>query len=348
MVLLGNEVRGEPASLVEVERTVRRERRHHRGEQPSERVGGSHGRQSRALPVPAWADQGLGVRSSVGCARNLYASYHHPGRTTGRRALAYAEAFVGEDDDAREARAASHTLGIAPVSQGTSSLLTFLARLIQARAVVEIGTGTGVSSLALLRGMASDGILTSIDPGVRARAEARKALNSAGVATTRRARLIAGAALDLDAAEAVVRRTTLVFVDGDPLEYVEYIDQAQRLLRSDGLLVLNHAFADGGVADETNEDDDTVIIRQPWLRSTRWTSSPASSCRSATASWWRSEPDRSRRPTLLVGRRRLERPGFTGAPSSIRWLSTRPGRPSGRPRRRPRRPRSRAPGQPRG
>lgn len=174
--------------------------------------------------------------------------------------LAYAEAFVGEDDDARQARAASRTLGIAPVSQGTSSLLTFLARLIQARAVVEIGTGTGVSSLALLRGMASDGILTSIDQESEHQAEARKALNSAGVAT-RRARLIAGAALDV-LPKLSSGAYDLVFVDGDPLEYVEYIDQAQRLLRSGGLLVLNHGFADGGVADETNEDDDTVIIRE--------------------------------------------------------------------------------------
>ena len=35
--------------------------------------------------------------------------------------------------------------------------------MLSARAVVEIGTGTGVSGLHLLAGMAPDGVLTSID-----------------------------------------------------------------------------------------------------------------------------------------------------------------------------------------
>ena len=43
------------------------------------------------------------------------------------------------------------------------STLTFLARAVQARAVVEVGTGTGQSGLALFAGMQPDGILTSVD-----------------------------------------------------------------------------------------------------------------------------------------------------------------------------------------
>ena len=54
----------------------------------------------------------------------------------------------------RLARAASRQLALGSASQGVTSTLTFLAKLVHARAVVEIGTGTGVSSLALLRGMA--------------------------------------------------------------------------------------------------------------------------------------------------------------------------------------------------
>ena len=54
----------------------------------------------------------------------------------------------------------------------------------------------------------------------------------------------------------------LVFVDGDPLEYVEYVAQAERLLRSGGLLVLHHALWQGQVADERNSDDEPLIIRE--------------------------------------------------------------------------------------
>ena len=51
-------------------------------------------------------------------------------------------------------------------------------------------------------------------------------------------------------------------VNGEPLEFVEYVDQSQRLLRSGGLLVLHHALWKGLLAEESNEDDETLIIRE--------------------------------------------------------------------------------------
>lgn len=173
---------------------------------------------------------------------------------------AYAESFVPSSDVAEQARRSSADLGVTPISTGGAAVLTFLARLIGARAVVEIGTGTGVSGLALLDGMAADGVLTSIDAENEHQSAARQVFTAAGIAS-RRARLIAGNALSVlpklsDAAY------DLVLVDGDPLEFVEYVAQASRLLRSGGLLVLNHAFADGGTADPADEADNTVIIRE--------------------------------------------------------------------------------------
>ena len=146
------------------------------------------------------------------------------------------------------------------MSQGTSALLSLLASLIGARAAVEIGTGTGVSGLALLEGMAPDGILTSIDTESDHQADARKVFADAKI-PSRRARLIAGAALQV-LPKLSDGAYDLVLIDGDPLEYVEYVEEALRLLRPCGLLVLHHALADGRVADAANEDDDTVIIRE--------------------------------------------------------------------------------------
>ena len=104
------------------------------------------------------------------------------------------------------------------------------------------------------------GILTSIDTEPEHQAAAREAFNAAGY-PTRRARLIAGAALQV-LPKLSDGAYDLVLVDGDPLEYVEYVEQGLRLLRPGGLLVLNHALADGRVADERNEDDEVVIIRE--------------------------------------------------------------------------------------
>lgn len=160
----------------------------------------------------------------------------------------------------RLARAASRQLAIGAASQGVTSALTFLATLLQARAVVEIGTGAGVSGLALIRGMAPDGILTSIDLAHENQVAARQVFAAEGV-PTRRVRLISGAALTV-LPKLSDGAYDLVMVDGDPLEYVEYVAQAQRLLRDGGVLVLHHALWKGQIADELNEDDETVIIRE--------------------------------------------------------------------------------------
>ncbi len=174
--------------------------------------------------------------------------------------LAYAEAFVAESDTAETARQRADELGIEAISSGVAATLTFLTRVVGARAVAEIGTGSGVSALALLAGMSPDGILTSIDAEAEHQLAAREVLTAEGI-PSRRVRLIAGQALN------VLPKLTdgaydLVYVDGDPLEYVEYVAQAQRLLRSGGVLVLHHALWRGLVADERNYDDEPLIVRE--------------------------------------------------------------------------------------
>ncbi|MBI5028609.1 MAG: class I SAM-dependent methyltransferase, partial [Actinobacteria bacterium] len=89
---------------------------------------------------------------------------------------------------------------------------------------------------------------------------AREVLTAEGI-PSRRVRLIAGQAL------SVLPKLTdgaydIVFIDGDPLEYVEYVAQAQRLLRSGGLLAVHHALWRGLVADERNDEDEPLIIRE--------------------------------------------------------------------------------------
>ncbi|MFC5946505.1 methyltransferase, partial [Micromonospora harpali] len=68
-------------------------------------------------------------------------------------ALAYAEEFHAEDDILRAARLRGAEVGAPPILPGGGAALCFLATAVNARAVVEIGTGCGVSGLWLLRGM---------------------------------------------------------------------------------------------------------------------------------------------------------------------------------------------------
>ena len=146
-----------------------------------------------------------------------------------------------------------------PVSPGAGAALRFLASVLDARAVVEIGTGTGVSGLWLLRGMRGDGVLTTVDIEAEHQRLAKETFGEAGVPANR-ARTIAGAGLD------VLPRLTdghydLVFCDGDKREYGEYLAEALRLLRPGGVVAFDNALWHDRVADPAQRDEETIAIR---------------------------------------------------------------------------------------
>ena len=171
----------------------------------------------------------------------------------------YAESYVAEDEVLAAARARSEEVGVSPIGSGGGATLRMLASVIEARAVVEVGTGTGVSGLWLLRGMRSDGVLTTVDIEAEHQRLARETFTEAGIAP-QRARTIAGAALD------VLPRLTdghydLVFCDGDKSEYPAYLKEALRLLRPGGIVAFDNALFHDRVADPAQRDEETVAIR---------------------------------------------------------------------------------------
>ena len=173
--------------------------------------------------------------------------------------LRYAESFLPEDPPLRSARARAAEVGVTPVTPGCGAALRFLAAVVAARAVVEVGTGTGVSGTWLLRGMRQEGVLTSIDVEAEHQRLARQTYAEAGVPASR-TRLIIGRALD------VLSRLTdgaydLVFCDADKKEYAGYLEQAVRLLRPGGTVVFDNALWHDRVADPTERDEDTTTIR---------------------------------------------------------------------------------------
>ena len=172
----------------------------------------------------------------------------------------YSEAYVAEDTVLANARARAEEVGVAPIGSGGGAALRFLASILEARAVVEIGTGTGVSGLWLLRGMRPDGVLTSVDTEAEHQRLARETFTEGGI-PAQRSRLIPGAALE------VLPRLTdghydMVFADGDKQEYPEYLAEALRLLRPGGVVVFDNALWHDRVADPAQRDPDTIAIRE--------------------------------------------------------------------------------------
>lgn len=172
----------------------------------------------------------------------------------------YTEALPTEDEVLLRARERSFELGVTPVSTGVAAALTVLAASSKAQTVVELGAGAGVSGVSLLRGLAPAGVLTTIDSDVDHLRAAREAFAEAGIPGNR-TRTISGRAGD------VLPRLTdaaydMVFIDADKPSFPRYVEQAVRLLKPSGLLIVNDALDQDKVSDPAIRDATTNTLRQ--------------------------------------------------------------------------------------
>lgn len=146
------------------------------------------------------------------------------------------------------------------MSPGTGAALRLLAATADAKAVAEIGTGTGVSGVYLLQGMRPDGVLTTVDLEPERQQFAKQAFQVAGFASNR-ARFIPGRALD------VLPRLAdggydLVFCDGDRLECLDYLAESLRLLRPGGIVCFEGVFARGRTVDSAAQPAEVLRLRE--------------------------------------------------------------------------------------
>lgn len=170
--------------------------------------------------------------------------------------------YLPDDDVMLAARARAAELGCPAVAPSTGAALRFLATTVGAKAVVELGTGAGVSGLYLLRGMAGrgdGGVLTSIDIEPEFHRAARTTFREAGFPPGS-TRLILGRAVDV-----LPRLTTggydMVFVDAAKVEYAHYFEQGVQLLRPGGVIAFNDVFGQHRPGDRARRDAEATALR---------------------------------------------------------------------------------------
>jgi predicted O-methyltransferase YrrM len=175
----------------------------------------------------------------------------------------YATVACREPAILAELRAATAKLGeqaemqIGP-EQG--AFMAMLVRLVNPRHIVEIGTFTGYSSLAMA--LAGEARLTCADISAEWTATARRFWAKAGVAGRIDLSLDGGqTVIDRLLAQGAAGTVDLMFIDADKPAYDSYYEAALKLLRPGGLVLIDNVLWGGDVADPARTDKSTAAIR---------------------------------------------------------------------------------------
>lgn len=148
-------------------------------------------------------------------------------------------------DLAEETRAALPDEARMQVAPEQAAFLTFLTRLIGARQAVEVGTFTGLSSLAIARGLADEGRLTCFDISEEYTSVARRYWDRAGVAD--RIELRIGPAADGLHELPHERYLDFAFIDADKTGYPVYWAELVPRMRPGGLIAVDNVLRGGRV-----------------------------------------------------------------------------------------------------
>jgi caffeoyl-CoA O-methyltransferase len=135
--------------------------------------------------------------------------------------------------------------------------LEFLVRETEAKNILELGTFTGWSSISMAMGLVEGGGITTCDVDEETTAIARRYAEEAGVADKIDYRVGPG----LETIASLDGPFDLVFIDADKVNYVNYYEAVLPKLADDGLIIADNVLWSGRVADQSNEDENTIAIR---------------------------------------------------------------------------------------
>lgn len=140
--------------------------------------------------------------------------------------------------------------------------MALLARLINARRVLEIGVFTGYSSLAVAQALPEDGELVGCDVSEEWTAIARRYWREAGVEHKITLHLApALQTLDRLLADGEAGRFDLAFIDADKTSYDAYYEGCLRVVRPGGLVLIDNVLQGGRVVEPGAESDNVRAIQ---------------------------------------------------------------------------------------
>jgi predicted O-methyltransferase YrrM len=177
----------------------------------------------------------------------------------------YINGLVVRPDAALDAAVEASTKAELPaiaVAPNQGKLLHILARMVNARRILEIGTLGGYSTIWLARALAGDGRLFTLEIDARHAEVARKNVERAGLESKVEIRL--GPALDTLKKLVAEKQGPfdLVFIDADKANIPDYFTWSLKLSRSGGVIVVDNVVRKGGVIEAQSSDPDIQGVRR--------------------------------------------------------------------------------------
>ncbi len=157
---------------------------------------------------------------------------------------------------------AQHPKAKMQISPDQGQFMATLLRLIQARSVLEIGTFTGYSTLAMMLALPSDGHIVACDISEDYTKVARKYWSEAAVADRITLRIApASQTLDELLASGKVNTFDAAFIDADKESYDVYFERSLALVRPGGLIMIDNVLRGGDAANPATESTATQSIQ---------------------------------------------------------------------------------------
>jgi predicted O-methyltransferase YrrM len=171
-----------------------------------------------------------------------------------------ADTLVQPDDALASALEASDQAGLPAISVSPAhgKLLWILARLVNAKRILEVGTLGGYSAIWMARALPEGGKLISLEAVAKHAEVARKNIE--------RARL--GAKVEVRVGQALATLPSLqgpfdlAFIDADKQNNAEYFAWALKLSRPGSVIVVDNVVRDGKVIDARSRDASVQGVRR--------------------------------------------------------------------------------------
>lgn len=133
------------------------------------------------------------------------------------------------------------------------NLLTMLAKLINAKNALELGTYTGYSAICIARGLQEDGILHTVEIKEELKDFASEFIDKAGMQN----KIIQHIGSSLEIMETFKESFDYIFIDADKREYDKYYYKLWEcnLIHSGSLIIADNTLWSGKVVEELDPKD---------------------------------------------------------------------------------------------